>query len=251
MKILLLISLFLSLQSYADDIDSNSVIIVAQTERSNLSNNYASHDSNSVELTLQKKDKKSFRIKSERVSRYDTKDSRAQYSFTLPISDKLLGTASYTKANNGVVIPKQSLFGQLVYSGKDSYVFSVSNKKNKYNLGAENTTNSLEIAKYLNNYRLSYAHNITDVKNARSTSSNKITAHYFYDKHYVATALSHGQEAESLSNGSILLTDVESLSIYGEYWPEKKWGLRYSINRTNQGDLYVKKGASVAVIHRF
>ena len=129
MKILLLISLFLSLQSYADDIDSNSVIIVAQTERSNLSNNYASHNSDSVELTLQKKDKKSFRIKSERVSRYDTKDSRAQYSFTLPISDKLLGTASYTKANNGVVIPKQSLLVSLFIVAKIHMFFLYQIKK--------------------------------------------------------------------------------------------------------------------------
>lgn len=41
------------------------------------------------------------------------------------------------------------------------------------------------------------------------------------------------------------------MPVYGQFWLLKKLGLGHSASYSELGDLYVKKGASLASIHRF
>ncbi len=190
-------------------------------------------------------------IKGEKISRYGLNDSRIEGSFIAPISKELQGTISYTKADKGVIIPKTTIFGKLLYDFDNSLLVSLALNSNKYTPGAQSNTSTIEFINYYKKFQFSYAHGITNVKNAGQSTNDKITTHYFYDNHHTAISLSSGKELEALKNGSVLSLDVKSMAVYGQYWPLKKWGLGYSANYSEQGDLYIKKETSLAIIHRF
>jgi YaiO family outer membrane protein len=250
MKNLIFLSLLCSVVVTAEDL-STSMIITIQGEQNSLSNNYDSQSSNYIELFLKRSDNLMGGVKGEKVSRYNLDDNRIESYLIAPISKRLQGSISYTRADAGVVIPKTTVSSALLYDFGSSYQASLSRKTNKYTLGSQSNTNTINLIKYYKNYRFSYAHDITHVKNAGQSTNDTITGHYFYGSHHTAISLSSGVELESIANGRVLSPDVKSISVYGEYWLLQNWGFRYSINYSEQGDLYTKKGGSLAAIYRF
>ena len=239
-----------NLFAYADE-SSLSKTITFKTKREALSNNLPSWSSNSIDIFFKNSNNISGGIQGEKLSRYDLDDKRIKGYLTTPITDDLFWDISYTKADKGNIVPNTILYNRLLYKINKSILTAISNKNSRYTSGAQSKTNGLELISYYKNFRYAYTHDIADVKDAGKSANDKVTIHYFYDNHYTALLLSLGEELEALPNNSILSSYVKSVALYGQYWFSKKWGCGYSASYTEQGDIYTKKGISLAAIYRF
>ena len=70
--------------------------------------------------------------------------------------------------------------------------------------------------RYYRNFRFAIDHYISKIETSGESSSDSITAHYYFDKHYIALAKSSGSELEILPNGMALPLNVNNISIYGQ-----------------------------------
>ena len=98
----LLIIFFLNLSLYSYDIKKT---IIYNSEYSELSNNYSSWKSNSIQTILKNNDK-TIGIKAENIEKYNLDDNNIELSYFTPFLDNFLWQIDLNMAENGVVIPK-------------------------------------------------------------------------------------------------------------------------------------------------
>lgn len=247
-KVLLIISSVITL---LNGYDINSKSIIYNTEYSHLTNNYAPWKSNSIQTILKSDHKDVIGIKGESLERYKQKDKRIELFYSTPFLDNFTWQIDYNFAENGVIVPKDTLHNKISYNVKDLFGISYGLKNSSYKNDTKSQTQDVELEKYYNNFRFAFTKSFTDVENAGDSTGNKISTHYFYDDNYTAIALSSGKELESLGNNSILISNVKSISLYGEYQIVKNWAVGYSSEYVKQDDLYIRKSISLAAIYKF
>jgi len=67
----------------------------------------------------------------------------------------------------------------------------------------------------------------------------------------VSVVLSHGEEAETVAPGQVLVTQVDSIAIVGLHWLSPAWGWAWEVGYHEQGDLYNRSRVRLGLEHRF
>jgi YaiO family outer membrane protein len=67
----------------------------------------------------------------------------------------------------------------------------------------------------------------------------------------VTALLARGDEAETVSPGSVLVMRVTTFAVYGVHWRSAAWGWSWSASWTEQGDFYERMGVRIGVERRF
>ena len=240
-----LLLILTGIYSYA--LDSNS--ITYRSEYSNLSKNNPSWKSNYLQA-LFKHNGKNYSIKGESVERYNINDERVELSFLTPFFDNFMWEIDYAHANDGVIIPKDTIYNKIYYNVKDLFGISYGYKENKYSTNSKNKIHDVEIEKYYKDFRFAFDTAFSTLNNEDDSVSNKATIHYFYNDNYTALSYSFGEEAEATEN-RIITSKVKSTALYGEYVLQKDWALGYSFEHVKQDELYIRRTFSLAAIYRF
>jgi len=68
---------------------------------------------------------------------------------------------------------------------------------------------------------------------------------------HVSLALAHGEEAETIAPGRVLVTRVDALALMGVHWKSAAWGGAWEIGWHRQGDLYYRMRVRLGLEHRF
>lgn len=246
--VLLIISSIITLLN-GYDIYSKSILY--NTEYCYLTNDYAPWKSNSIQTILKSDHKDVIGIKGESLERYKKTDNRVELYYSTPFLDNFSWQIDYTFAQNGIIVPKYIIHNKISYNANDLFGIAYGLKNSSYKNDSKSQTQDVELEKYYNNFRFAISRSFTNVKNAGDSTGNKITAHYFYGDNYTAVALSSGKELEALENNSVLVSNVKSVSLYGEYLIVKDWALGYSTEYVEQDDLYIKRSISLAAIYKF
>lgn len=247
MKNLLKLSLlFIFTSTYSQALDSS---ITYRSEYSTLSKDNPSWKSNYLQA-LFKQDGRSYSIKGESVERYNTSDEKVELSFLTPFFDNFSWEIDYAHANDGIIIPENSIYNKIHYNIKDLFAIAYGYKENSYATNSKNKIHDVEIEKYYKDFRFAFDTAISTLNNEDDSISNKATIHYFYNDNYTAFSYSFGEEAEATQN-KIITSKVKSTAIYGEYNLQKNWAVGYSFEHVRQDDLYIRRTVSLAAIYRF
>jgi YaiO family outer membrane protein len=67
----------------------------------------------------------------------------------------------------------------------------------------------------------------------------------------VSVVLSHGEEAETVAPGQVLVTQVEAIALTGLHWISPAWGWAWEVGYHEQGDLYNRSRVRLGLEHRF
>ncbi len=68
---------------------------------------------------------------------------------------------------------------------------------------------------------------------------------------HVSLALAHGEEAETIAPGRVLVTRVDAVALMGVHWKSAAWGAAWEIGWHKQGDLYHRMRVRLGLEHRF
>jgi YaiO family outer membrane protein len=105
--------------------------------------------------------------------------------------------------------------------------------------------------RYYRDFRFAIDHYISKIEKSGESSSNRITAHYYFNKHYIALAKSSGSELEILSNGITLPVNVNNISLYGQFFISNRWRLGYSFSKDKVSNIYRKDNLGIELIFNF
>lgn len=247
MKNLLKSSLLIVLASvYSQALDSK---VIYRSEHSTLSKDNPSWKSNYLQA-LFKHDSRSYSIKAESVERYNTNDERVELSFLTPFLNNFMWEIDYAHANDGVIIPEDTIYNRLYYNVNDLFGLSYGYKENRYSTNSKNKIHDIEIEKYYKDFRFAFDTAVSTLNNEDDSVTNKATIHYFYNDNYTALSYSFGEEAEATQT-NIITSKVKSTALYGEYNLQKNWGVGYSFEHVKQDELYIRRTFSLAAIYRF
>jgi YaiO family outer membrane protein len=117
-------------------------------------------------------------------------------------------------------------------------------KVNLVNAGAE---------KYFGNYRAAYTLYVSNLEKNGTSASHRFQVNRYYGEQAssVGIAAGFGRELESLGNRGVLQTDVQSVSINGRHWLNRRWGFNYDASWTRQGKFYVRRGLNFGIRYKF
>lgn len=68
---------------------------------------------------------------------------------------------------------------------------------------------------------------------------------------HVSLALAHGEEAETIAPGRVLVTRNNTIALMGVHWKSAAWGAAWEIAYHEQGDLYYRMRVRLGLEHRF
>jgi YaiO family outer membrane protein len=67
----------------------------------------------------------------------------------------------------------------------------------------------------------------------------------------ISVVLSHGEEAETVAPGQVLVTQVDAIALTGLHWLSAAWGWSWEVGYHEQGDLYNRSRVRLGLEHRF
>ena len=80
--------------------------------------------------------------------------------------------------------------------------------------------------------------------------SLRLSRDYGFDSH-MTLVLAHGDEAETVAPGRVLVTRNNTIALAGVHWRSAAWGATWEIAYHEQGDLYHLMRLSLGLEHRF
>ena len=217
-------------------------------QNSSLSNGYENHKNRSLNLYL---DKYNTSIDMSEIQRYGFKDSSFRGTHFIKINPNLKSSFSYSKSNEGIFIPKNFYMIDILYDFNNSYLISTSKQKSNYKSGINSDVTKIGFIRYYRNFRFAIDHYISKIEKIGESSSDSITAHYYFNRHYIALAKSSGSELEILPNGIALPLNVNNISIYGQLFISNRWRLGYSFSKDKVSNIYKKDNLGIELIFNF
>lgn len=247
------LAVFFSLLVFIGELGSKEYTtrFTARAESSTLTNDYAPWSGKIVRIDLSKKRHFGVGFFEEQLRRYDLGDKRDGVSAWITLADRLTWSGEYTKAAEGIVIPKESRTNRLGITLFKGWQIAVAATDNEYDTGARSDITSAEVLTYTGPFRLAYTRYHAEVKNAGDAQSDKFTLHWFYDSGYTAAAYSKGRELEALPWNRVLVLDVVSFALFGEYRLDETWSIEYSYEYTEQDTLYLRNGVGLGAVYSF
>lgn len=232
--------------------DGYVIKLKARADESRLSNGYEPWKSNTVGINIDKKNSYGIGLKEESLKRYGIEDDVYDFSAWLKAADGMVFSGSFSAAGDGMIVPEKSVYIGFSYAIAKRWLLEAGRKGNEYNTGSESEITSAGIVTYQGDYRLSYTRYSALVKDAGASGSDKISIHLFYgDNGFIAFLHSRGKELEVLSYGAILAMDVTTYAIFGEHIFKNGFGVEYSYEYSEQGDLYTREGIGIGAVYRF
>ena len=231
---------------------SGSVEIEAGTTYDKLTNNYDDWWSRYLVVTKKFTRRQALYGSARETSRFNLRDSELMVGYYHPIDKNLSGHVEASSSSTHRVLPKSSIFGELIRSLKGGWVVNLGFRRTEY----DNARINLGIftgEKYWGNYHAAYSLYYSNLEPNGYAQSHAVIFNYFYtDTSRIGAAVAKGQELENLGPGrGVLKSDVFNLSVTGRHQLDPKWSVGYGASYHEQGRSYLKRGYQVGIRYIF
>ncbi len=186
------------------------------------------------------------------TQRFNLQDREISAGYYYPINATLTSLIEASVSPEHNVLPKLSVFGLLQKAFDGGWNVQAGLRHTQYNITASDLM-SVAGEGYWGNYRAAYILFLGKPQGLGAASSHMGQLSYYYaDRNFITLSLATGRQVESLGAGlGVLVTNVNSSSISGQYWLVSDWGLSYDAIVEHQGNLYLRKGIRFGLLHSF
>lgn len=181
--------------------------------------------------------------------RFDRNDTQFSAMYSLPISAKLNATVEGNLSPTHRVLPKYSAGGRVQYELTRGWLGHVGLKTTEFNDVRVNQ-GLLMVEHYFSNFSAAVAVRPSRAFGSSANSTELRGGYYYGDRNSVSLSLSDGREATNIGTG-VVLTDVQTIAIFGRHWLTRNWSANYAIGHTSQGDFYNRNGITVGLDYAF
>lgn len=186
------------------------------------------------------------------TERFGLRDVEIAAGYHHPLSASWAGLLELTHSPEHNVLPKASIFGQLLWQAGAGWVASGGLRHAEYtDTGIDVLIGSVE--RYWGSFRAGYT-----VYNGRPEGADSATAHrlsldhyYYGERSSIGVSVTGGREVENVGPPAGVVTSaVRSLAIVGRHWFGPGWAISYEALYHEQGDLYRRRGIRLGLRHR-
>jgi YaiO family outer membrane protein len=181
--------------------------------------------------------------------RFNQSDTQFSAMYSSPISPKLSGSLEGNLSPTHRILPKYAVGGTLQYEFARGWLGHGGLKTTEFNNVRVNQ-GLLMLEHYFSNFSWAVALRPSRAFGTAANSTELRGGYYYGDRNSVSLSLSGGREATSLGTG-VVLTDVETIAVFGRHWLNRNWSANYAIGHTRQGDLYTRNGITLGIDYAF
>lgn len=181
--------------------------------------------------------------------RFDKDDTQFSAMYSLPITTKLSGSVEGNLSNTHRVLPRYSAGGTLQYEFAPAWLVHGGLKTTDFNDVRVNQ-GLLMVEHYFSNFSVALAARPSRAFGSTANSTELRGGYYYGDQNSVSLSLSDGREATNIGTG-VVLTDVQTIAIFGRHWLNRNWSANYAIGHTSQGNFYDRNGITLGINYRY
>lgn len=218
-----------------------------------LTNGFGKWRSASVDFSHKFSQRKTLYGSYRETDRLKQRDREFVLGYYHPLSRKWLLLVEAGASPSHKVLPKWSALVQVERNFKNGWNLQGGYRRTEFNTAKVN----LGIAgfeKYWGNYRAAYNLYINNLQNGGTSASQRFQFNRYYGDPVSSVGISFGfgRELENLGVGrGVLRTEVQSFSVSGQHFFNRRWGLNYGLVIHRQGNLYNRRGGQIGLRFRF
>lgn len=185
------------------------------------------------------------------TDRFDLTDEELGLGVYLPKPDGWGLTLEASLSPDADVLPESSLSLGITAPLAKGWVGQFGVRRSAY---SEDDVNLVRLGTeyYWGNFRAAYTIYHGQLVGSDSGISHLLQADYYYgDGSRIGMGLAKGQEASRIDPTTVIVSDVETVSLVGEHWLSPTWGISYSLGEFEQGSFYTRKAARLGFIVRY
>jgi len=181
--------------------------------------------------------------------RFDQSDTQFSGMYSLPVAPKLNASFEGNLSPTHRVLPRYALGGRLQYEVAPTWLVHGGLKTTDFNDVRVNQ-GLVMLEHYFSDFSWAVAFRPSRAFGSTANSTELRGGYYYADRNSVSLSLSSGREATSIGTG-IVLTDVETIAVFGRHWLNRNWSANYAVGHTRQGDFYTRNGITVGIDYAF
>lgn len=250
-RLTLCCALFLSPITHAEEVMPANQVEVGVSHDA-LDNGYANWDSRYVAGSHRFGKRHAVYGELRQAQRFNLSDREVSAGYYHPLSETWTALVGASASPDHHVLPKDSLFLQLQKTLDAGWNVQGEWRHTQYTAVSTDLM-ALAAERYWGNFRAAYKLYLGKLPGAGAAPSHSGQLSYYYgDRDYTTLGFSKGRQVESLGAGlGVLTTKVISTSLSGHHWLYPAWGFSYEVIVEHQGDLYLRRGARVGILHSF
>lgn len=228
-------------------IEQNQYSSQANYGYSQLTNNKPSWQSASVTLAMKTPEKHYAHVTLDHKKRFNLDDWQIDSSYALPYKEKWNFYIGSTYSPTHRFLASWSLDTKISKRLADGFILHAGVKHSKYS-----DTGSQQIyligEQYWSDYRVAYTVKLIDVDNAGDGYNHGIQLNRYYSSGSMVGALiADGEDVEFDGSPNPPISDVFTLSFFGQYSLKSQWWLNYSLTYHEQGNFYNLNGFTLGI----
>jgi YaiO family outer membrane protein len=187
------------------------------------------------------------------ATRFGQNDTQASAMYSSPINSTLAASVEGNFSPTHRVLSRYSLGGALQYEFARAWLAHGGLKTTEFNDVRVNQ-GLLMLEHYFSDFSLAVALRPSRAFGTTANSTELRGGYYYGDRNSISLSLSGGREATTVGIGAgsgVVLTDVQTLALFGRHWLNRNWSANYAIGHTRQGDFYSRNGISLGVGYSF
>jgi YaiO family outer membrane protein len=185
------------------------------------------------------------------TTRVRQRDREALIGFYQPLDRRWAMLLEANASPTHRILPTWSALAQIERQLGKGWVGSAGIRRTVYNTAQVNT-GAFTLERYFSHYRAAYTVYVSGLEGAGASASHRVQFNHYYGEQSstFGVSIAAGRELENLGT-RILRTPVQSFSLQGRHWVNSHWGMNYDATLHRQGEIYMRKGFSVGLRHRF
>lgn len=188
-------------------------------------------------------------LRANTTQRFGLNDQQFEAFYSRKLSDTLRAGIDGNLSSSHQVLAKSSLGGTLTYEFAPAWLLNGGVRQSRYDAVTVNQL-SLGAEHYFGDWGAALT-----VVNSNSFSENAQTwvgrlSRYYGDRDRINLLLAAGREPTSIA-GTIVTSDVRSVTLTGRHWIAPRVAIDYAVGRTRQGDFYSRTGGSLGLVVAF
>lgn len=215
----------------------------------NLSNNQPSWNDYSLRLNKKFGSRRMLDAAVTEARRFDRSDTQFSGMYSLPLTAKLNGSIEGNLSPTHHILPRYSVGGTLQYELSRGWLGHGGLKTTEFNDVRVNQ-GLLMVEHYFSNFSVALAARPSRAFGSTANSTELRGGYYYGERNSVSLSLSGGREATNTGTG-VVLTDVETVALFGRHWLSRNWSANYAIGHTRQGDFYTRNGITLGIDYAF
>ena len=224
--------------------------IELSADSSRLSNGTPDWRETSLRLTSKLSRQSARSLELTQTNRFGLDDQEISGLLSTPVSEQLTATVGASISPTHRVLAKQRVEGSLQYEFAPAWLVHGGLSHRRYDTARVDQA-TLMLEHYFSSFSVSAAWKPVRASGVRSDSAELRFSYYYGDANFTGAIVSSGQEATSISPGTVVLADVRATALLGRHWLSRQWAVNYALTRTRQGNFYTRNSVRLGAEYAF